>query len=186
MTHDALGILSMALLGAALGCGGREPKMNPGSTSGATTAGAGTASGGGSGAGSDYAGLSDASTGSPEASSGPSSSTGSSGVGSPVTTGLSCQLGGGCSMTQLCMGGIAGCTSNCQCLDGTWRAPCPMDLPKAGGACTPAGAECGYSNIANGCGAADCYCQGGAWSCGPTCVTEAGLSGDASGAAGDQ
>src|SRR5882672_2982865 len=40
---------------------------------------------------------------------------------------LGCQLGAGCSDTQVCTGGIVGCTSNCQCLGGTWQAPCPDD-----------------------------------------------------------
>jgi hypothetical protein len=90
--------------------------------------------------------------------------------------GLSCKLGGGCSQTRPCMS-IEGCTSNCNCLDGTWQAPCPTNLPETGSACTPEGAECGYSNVANACGADNCYCEGGAWSCGPTCAIEASTDG---------
>jgi hypothetical protein len=84
---------------------------------------------------------------------------------------LSCKLGGGCSPSVLCMGGIAGCSSNCQCLDGTWQAPCPADLPQTGSACTPASAECGYTTATNACGADNCTCQNGTWNCGPTCTT---------------
>jgi hypothetical protein len=43
-------------------------------------------------------------------------------------------------------------------------------MPLSGSACTAADAECGYTTQANPCGAADCYCQGGAWNCGPTCI----------------
>ena len=82
----------------------------------------------------------------------------------------SCTLGAACSSTELCMGGIAGCTSNCQCLDGTWQAPCPMGLPQTGSACTPEGAYCGYVTSTNACGADNCYCKAGAWSCGPSCI----------------
>jgi hypothetical protein len=93
------------------------------------------------------------------------------GVGCSTGGGLSCMLGGGCTQTQICMG-IAGCTSNCQCLDGTWQAPCPTEVPQSGSACTAAGATCGYVTQAIACGGSvDCYCQGGAWSCSPTCVT---------------
>src|SRR5580658_6263852 len=53
---------------------------------------------------------------------------------------------------------------------------CPADVPQNGSACTAAGAYCGYSNQPNPCGADNCYCQGGAWSCGPTCVFDAGTS----------
>jgi len=84
--------------------------------------------------------------------------------------GLSCQLGGACSQTQVCSGGIAGCTANCQCLSRTWQAPCPTTLPPTGSACAPANAECGYTTSSNACGAANCYCQGGAWNCEPTCI----------------
>lgn len=80
------------------------------------------------------------------------------------------------------MGGVAGCTSNCQCLGGIWQEPCPTDAPEAGTACNPSGLECGYSLQPNPCGAANCNCQGGVWSCGPTCA----LSGDASVDAGWQ
>jgi hypothetical protein len=93
--------------------------------------------------------------------------------------GLRCGLGGGCSQTQICMGGIAGCSSNCQCLDGTWQAPCPTDLPETGSTCTAAGAYCGYTTMTNACGAANCYCQGGAWSCGPTCIIDASFDASA-------
>ena len=50
-------------------------------------------------------------------------------------------------------------------------APCPADVPQSGSACTAAGATCGYVTSASACdGSMDCYCQGGAWSCGPTCA----------------
>jgi hypothetical protein len=84
--------------------------------------------------------------------------------------GLSCKIGGGCSQTQTCTGGIEGCTSNCNCLNGTWQAPCPADLPETGSPCSPESAYCGYTTSTNPCGADNCDCQGGAWSCGPTCV----------------
>jgi hypothetical protein len=90
--------------------------------------------------------------------------------------GLGCKIGDGCSQTQVCMGGIAGCEAseaNCQpqCLDGTWQAPCPADVPQSGSACTAGGATCGYLTSASACGGSvDCYCEGGAWSCGPTCT----------------
>jgi hypothetical protein len=87
----------------------------------------------------------------------------------PVSS-LTCALGAACSSTELCMGGIVGCESNCQCLNGTWSAPCPTGLPPTGSACTPEGAECGYPTSTNACGADNCYCQGGAWRCGPSCI----------------
>src|SRR5450432_2852892 len=65
---------------------------------------------------------------------------------------VTCALGAACSATQSCQGGIAGCTSNCQCLGGTWQAPCPADLPTTGSACTSEGAECGYTTATNACG----------------------------------
>jgi hypothetical protein len=64
-----------------------------------------------------------------------------------------CTLGAACSSADLCPGGIAGCESNCQCLNGTWSTPCPTGLPPTGGACTPEGAECGYPTSTNACGA---------------------------------
>jgi hypothetical protein len=83
-----------------------------------------------------------------------------------------CTLGAACSNTELCMGGIAGCTSNCQCLNGTWQAPCPHDAPQSGSACAPEGTECGYVTQAIACGGSvDCNCKSGAWTCGPTCVS---------------
>jgi hypothetical protein len=106
---------------------------------------------------------------------GSSAGDGSTGDTSSGGGGLSCKLGGGCSKTQLCMGGIACSPPNCQpqCLDGTWQNPCPADLPQTGRVCAAEGAYCGYSNVANECGADNCYCQGGAWSCGPTCIIDA-------------
>jgi hypothetical protein len=83
---------------------------------------------------------------------------------------LTCALGAACSETQVCPGGIAGCSSNCQCLNGAWQAPCPAYLPQTGDECAAPGAYCGYSDVANGCGADNCYCQGGAWACEPTCI----------------
>jgi hypothetical protein len=81
-----------------------------------------------------------------------------------------CTLGAECSSTDVCTGGIAGCTSNCQCLGGKWQAPCPTGLPQTGSACTPEGAECGYTTSTNACGADNCYCQSGAWNCEPSCA----------------
>jgi hypothetical protein len=89
-----------------------------------------------------------------------------------------CKLGGPCSTGQICNGGVSGCESNCQCLGGTWEAPCPAALPTTGTACTPAGAECGYTTTTNACGAANCYCQSGTWNCGPSCaIVDAGDTG---------
>jgi hypothetical protein len=83
-----------------------------------------------------------------------------------------CTLGAACSTAQVCMGGIAGCTSNCQCLGGTWQAPCPQDAPRNVSACTAENATCGYLTQAIACeGSVDCDCHDGVWSCGPTCVT---------------
>jgi hypothetical protein len=92
-----------------------------------------------------------------------------------------CTVGSACSQTEVCTGGVAGCPDGsaycqAQCLNGTWQAPCPLNLPESGSACTAAGAYCGYSNQPNPCGADNCYCQGGAWSCGPTCIFEAGTT----------
>lgn len=86
------------------------------------------------------------------------------------TAAPTCALGAACSSTDVCTGGIAGCTSNCQCLDGKWTAPCPTDSPQTGSACTPEGAYCGYTTSTNTCGADTCYCKAGAWSCGPSCI----------------
>ena len=89
-----------------------------------------------------------------------------------------CTLGAACSSTELCMGGIAGCTSNCECLGGKWQeVPCPTDLPQTRSACTPIGAECGYPTPStNGCGGESCICgNAGTWSCEPIpCVRVAG------------
>lgn len=41
--------------------------------------------------------------------------------------------------------------------------PAPSSLPGAV-------AECGYVTDTNECGAADCYCENGTWTCGPTCA----------------
>jgi hypothetical protein len=88
-----------------------------------------------------------------------------------TSTTPTCTLGAPCSNASLCMGGISGCTANCQCLDGTWQAPsCPTDLPQTGSACTPEGAYCGYTTSTNTCEADNCYCKGGAWNCEPTCI----------------
>jgi hypothetical protein len=101
------------------------------------------------------------------------------GCGSTSAAPGACTLGGACSNTDLCMG-IAGCESNCQCLSGTWQAPCPAALPQTGSACTPEGAYCGYTTSTNACGADNCYCQSGAWGCGPTCIIDdASTSADA-------
>jgi hypothetical protein len=88
----------------------------------------------------------------------------------PPVSSVTCTLGAACSSTDLCTGGIVHCESNCQCLNGTWQAPCPTNLPQTGSACTPAGAECGYTTSTNACGADNCYCQSGVWTCGPSCI----------------
>jgi hypothetical protein len=97
--------------------------------------------------------------------------------------GLSCRLEGGCSLTEppVCIGDVAGCAvslANCQpqCLNGTWQNPCPADVPQSGSACAAAGAYCGYSDQPNPCGADNCYCERGVWTCGPTCVIDASVS----------
>lgn len=69
--------------------------------------------------------------------------------------------------------------NTCQCAGGVWQAvTCPADLPKPGQDCSPEGAYCGYATETNPCGAANCYCQGGSWNCGPTCAIDAGGSSD--------
>ena len=68
--------------------------------------------------------------------------------------------------------------STCECAGDVWQpVTCPPALPGAGDACSAEGAYCGYTTETNPCGAANCYCQGGSWSCGPTCVFEAGAGG---------
>ena len=49
------------------------------------------------------------------------------------------------------------------------QASCPADLPQTAVACQAEGAEC-YVTSTNTCDAANCYCLGGAWNCGPTCI----------------
>jgi hypothetical protein len=89
-----------------------------------------------------------------------------------------CTLGASCVATGECPNGVAGCGADtaCQCMNGIWQRTCPADVPQTGSACTAAGAYCGYSNQPNPCGADNCYCQGGAWTCGPTCIFDAGAS----------
>jgi hypothetical protein len=100
--------------------------------------------------------------------------------GSPAP--LSCRLGGACSPAQVCTGGIVGCESNCQCVSGTWQAPCPAEVPRNGDSCTGEGSTCGYLTQAIACGGSvDCYCRGGAWACGPTCVIPPDASPDGAG-----
>jgi hypothetical protein len=96
---------------------------------------------------------------------------------------LSCKLGGGCSETQACAAGIVGCDSDCQCLGGTWQAPCPMEAPRSGSSCMGEGATCGYFTQAqDACGGSvDCYCRDGAWTCGPTCITPPDAGPDSAG-----
>jgi hypothetical protein len=85
--------------------------------------------------------------------------------------GLICRLGGMCTPAQPCPGGVEGCVSNCQCLEGTWQAPCPTDAPQNAAACSIEGATCGYITQSAACaGSVDCSCQMATWSCGPTCV----------------
>lgn len=93
--------------------------------------------------------------------------------------GPTCQLGGTCSETQICTGGIVGCKSNCQCLGGTWRAPCPAEVPRSGSPCTGEGATCGYVTQAAGCGTVGCNCRSGVWTCGQACLTPVDAGPDA-------
>jgi hypothetical protein len=95
--------------------------------------------------------------------------------------GLSCQLGGACSPTQVCAEGIVDCGSNCQCVGGTWQAPCPVGEPPHGSSCTAEGASCGYLAQTTTCGSVDCYCRGGAWACEPSCNTPPDAGPDAAG-----
>ncbi len=96
--------------------------------------------------------------------------------------GLSCQLGGMCSETQVCPAGIEGCDSNCQCVGGTWQAPCPEHVPQIGRSCTVEGATCGYLTQASECGGSvDCDCRGGGWTCSPTCITPPDAGPDSAG-----
>jgi hypothetical protein len=73
--------------------------------------------------------------------------------------------------------------------DGT-MGMCPRDMPTTGDSCDIAAQSsvpgavpvCGYlTSFSNPCnGSVDCYCEHGAWLCGPTCVYEGGQSvGDA-------
>jgi hypothetical protein len=98
--------------------------------------------------------------------------------------GLSCQLGGTCSPSQVCMTGIVGCESDCQCVHGTWQSPCPdAGMPPSGSSCNTEGAACGYLTNGNACGTAavDCYCQAGTWACKPSCNTPLDAGPDAGG-----
>jgi hypothetical protein len=63
---------------------------------------------------------------------------------------------------------VAGCSSQDQ--------SCPAQMPSTGDACNiandpsvPGLGYCGYATDTNECGAADCYCEHGAWRCSPTC-----------------
>jgi hypothetical protein len=87
------------------------------------------------------------------------------------TNGLSCKLGGDCTPSQICPGGIEGCTSNCQCFRGIWQTPCPTEVPQDASACSADGVTCGYVTTNTACsGSVSCSCQMAVWSCGPTCV----------------
>lgn len=69
--------------------------------------------------------------------------------------------------------------STCECAGGAWQPiTCPTELPGPGQECSPEGAYCGFTTETNPCGAAECDCQKGTWSCGPTCEYEAGASTD--------
>jgi hypothetical protein len=81
-----------------------------------------------------------------------------------------CELGVACSLTEVCTQGVIDCGPNCQCLDGIWQMPCPASLPETDTSCSTEGVECGYVTTTNPCGAADCDCRSGAWSCDPTCT----------------
>jgi hypothetical protein len=107
------------------------------------------------------------------------------GAACPLAPNKNCAFGGACTPTQSCMGGVAGCTSNCQCLAGKWQAPCPVDLPPNASACGAEGAQCGYVTATNPCGAANCYCRGGAWTCGPTCAVPPAADASTDGAVAD-
>jgi hypothetical protein len=101
---------------------------------------------------------------------------------------VTCALGAACSSTDVCPGGVTDCGFNCQCLNGTWSMPCPTGLPPTGAACATEGAECGYPTSTNACGAENCSCEGGAWTCGPTCAigdASTGVDAAADGPAGE-
>jgi hypothetical protein len=97
--------------------------------------------------------------------------------------GLSCQLDGACSPSEVCTTGIVGCESDCQCVSGTWQSPCPAGMPSSGSSCKAEGATCGYLGNGNACGSAaiDCYCRGGTWTCEPSCNTPPDAGPDAGG-----
>ena len=86
-------------------------------------------------------------------------------------TGSNCMLGGQCYPTEGCAGGVTGCPGQCQCLSGTWQAPCPDALPVTGSACTAPGATCGYAGPSLPSDSEDCYCLDGGWYCSPTGVS---------------
>ena len=80
-------------------------------------------------------------------------------------------------LAALVIGGLA--IASCSSPDNT----CPTNLPNTGDAClvppntssTPGAVpECNYVTDSNECGAAFCVCSKGAWSCGATCVIDAG------------
>lgn len=56
-------------------------------------------------------------------------------------------------------------------------APCPAGLPQTAVACQAEGADC-YMASTNTCGAGDCFCVGGAWNCGPTCINPSDAAAD--------
>jgi hypothetical protein len=74
-------------------------------------------------------------------------------------------------VTALALMSGAACSSNAP-------ASCPEDIPTSGTSCnvpapsspTGAAAECGYATETNECGAVNCYCEKGTWTCGPTCA----------------
>lgn len=78
-----------------------------------------------------------------------------------------CSLGAACSPADQCPGGVAGCGSNCQCLNGTWQPLCPTSAPQTGSAC-PLVSECRYTTSTDACSGESCFCENsGTWKCEP-------------------
>lgn len=84
----------------------------------------------------------------------------------------------GCSYPLVCTpGGPGGAGGTLPMNYWTCQSPCPASAPQTGTTCPMDFSPylpCSYSGQPNPCGASECNCQRGAWSCGPTCVIEAG------------
>ena len=77
-----------------------------------------------------------------------------------LAQGYSCELGGACSNAEPCMGGVVGCGSNCQCLDGVWQTPSIyIDGGPDGSFCCETGPE--DAAVEGGDGGADASQDGG-------------------------